>query len=318
MTLYGSFYEKGEKNMVEETRTLEEYKKLMHRYHNGTREDQNEVKEIIIEDLDRFIKSIISEKYSSFMKDHFLEMYDESVLAIIEELDKYDPEKYETLPTTFFRCRIFNKLSAFLNRECYHTTKYYGKQLRMVREAIQEFEKDHRTYDVWTISNMTGLSVKIVQEALEELHRKEQEGSYLYDTDYDKNLQFAESPEEQCIRNELVECLQQALNELDELDQILVYEKYCLDREDSIANLQKLHPDMKYEEIRARISRALRKLKNNIKLSQLCHGENYHNKEKDILNQQSIIYFEFDEAGDEEILEENYEETDFLPEFMRN
>lgn len=273
------------------TKNIEVFKELMHIYQNGSEAVKNEIKEAMIDVMTPYIYHVMNTKFSSMVPKHSEELYHEGVVAILETIDSYDPETFQTIPITYFNFSITSKMHEYVSSQIYKTNRYYGKQVKAVKDAIQYFEKKGMYYTAWDIANRTGLSMKQIKDSLEQIQRKDYECGFVYESDLEgKDSRYMDGPEKQYLAKELKELMEGALSELESIDRILIVEKFEDTKEKSILELSRLHPDMDYTDIKARVARGMRSLKNNTKLRYLYLGERRRNKEYDALNNESMIY----------------------------
>lgn len=280
---------------------VEVYKDLMDLYHHGSEQTKQAIRDVVVELMSPYIGSIIKKKFPTMME-HYVPLFNEGVVAVLESLNSYNPYEYDTLPITYFTFAIKFRMSEYVSNEIYKTNRYYGKQVRLVKEAIQYFQVNGYNYTEWDIANRTGLTMKQIRDSMTQIDRNESECGYIFEMDLEKmDNRSIEGPEAQYLKKEIKEAIVSALEDLDEEDKILISEKFEDNKEKSIMELSKLHPEMDYNEIKARVARGMRRLKGNITLRRLYLGDYYHNREREILNQESMIYFDLEDETANEI-----------------
>ena len=105
-----------------------------------------------------FIKFFLYKRFPTF-EDHFDDLTQEAWLAVMENLDKYDPEI--SSPTTFFTCYILDAVCNYINTNITHTTKYYAALETKINQALRQMDEDEEVFSQYTIENLakkTGLS----------------------------------------------------------------------------------------------------------------------------------------------------------------
>lgn len=145
------------------------YIELCNRMHNGEDEATRlEARDALVEEILPFVGYVIREKYGSFIKDYD-ELFQEGALAIMEDIENYDPEKGAL--TTFFMPRIRNRISSTITERVNKTNRYYAKKMKIVKEALQYFEAKGLTPSTYDIHSRTGLSMKSVSDTLDFIKR---------------------------------------------------------------------------------------------------------------------------------------------------
>lgn len=240
------------------------------------------------------------------MQEHYNELFNEGVVAVLENMESYKPATFQTLPITYFTFAINYRMSEFVSKFIYKTNRYFSKQLKAVKDAIMYFEMNGLTYTEWDIGNRTGLTIKQIRDSLAQIRRNDLECGFIFEADLEeKDNRYMDGPEAQFLQKELTESINSALEDLDEEDRMLISEKFENQKEKSIMELSRMHPEMDYTEIKARVARGMRRLKGNPTLRRLYFGDHYRNRERDILNQESMIYFDLDDETENEIFLDN-------------
>lgn len=81
-----------EKN-TEKNAQKEKMINLMNRYHSSTGADKAEVVQELLEEVQGFLGFAITKYFPAFKQECYEDLYQECVVAFLENIDKYDPEK---------------------------------------------------------------------------------------------------------------------------------------------------------------------------------------------------------------------------------
>lgn len=211
-----------ENNMNGTTTTFDEMDEfaIMEKYHRGGEFKKEAAGEMCMM-LEKFIGDIISKRYSSYSKDRD-DLQQQGFLGILEAIDRYDPNKGR--PTTYFGNSIIHYISTFLDNKYRSTTPYYAKHMRLVREAIQNFEMTRTPWTEADICQVTGLSRKQVANALSNSKRLEEKCSLEYEAEVTEAGQKIgiKDPAEIVSDKIVTDALEEALENLDEIDKDIV------------------------------------------------------------------------------------------------
>ncbi len=178
-----------------------------------------------------FVGHMIDKHFPTYKKDYYDDLYSEGTIAVIEEMGHFDPEK-GTL-TTYFTPYILHRMNAFINNEVNRSTPYYVNIMRQIKKTQEYYNEIQVTPTVADIALHTGLSVKKVEDGLrriEALNECHYQSTAELDAEITNNV--FESPEEEIIKKEQNELLQEALSKLEELDQKIIMLKFGLDDKD--------------------------------------------------------------------------------------
>ena len=223
------------------------YMELVNTYKEGMTIMKNS-KEKMIEKLDMFVYYIIGRNFSTFKK-FTKDLYQEGVLGILKGFDAYNPEKSK--PTTYFYIYIVHEITEFVNLNVNKTTSHYAANIVKVKKAINHFEKAGRDWTIKDIAQETGISAETITQALNIM---ESSNEMHYETTDYLDAQISKrnpSPEEEYIKNEISQMLQDSIDTLDINEANVIRLKYGLSGEEP----------MSYKNIAARLGIQIDKIK---------------------------------------------------------
>lgn len=223
------------------------YMELVDTYKEGMTIMKNS-KEKMIEKLDMFVYYIIGRNFSTFKK-FTKDLYQEGILGILKGFDAYNPEKSK--PTTYFYIYIVHEMTEFVNLNVNKTTSHYAANIVKVKKAINHFEKAGRDWTIKDIAQETGISAETITQALNIM---ESSNEMHYETTDYLDAQISKrnpSPEEEYIKNEISQMLQDSIDTLDINEANVIRLKYGLSGEEP----------MSYKNIAARLGIQIDKIK---------------------------------------------------------
>ena len=223
------------------------YMELVNTYKEGMTIMKNS-KEKMIEKLDMFVYYIIGRNFSTFKK-FTKDLYQEGILGILKGFDAYNPEKSK--PTTYFYIYIVHEMTEFVNSNVNKTTSHYAANIVKVKKAINHFEKAGRDWTIKDIAQETGISAETITQALNIM---ESSNEMHYETTDYLDAQISKrnpSPEEEYIKNEISQMLQDSIDTLDINEANVIRLKYGLSGEEP----------MSYKNIAARLGIQIDKIK---------------------------------------------------------
>ena len=223
------------------------YLELVNTYKEGMTIMKNS-KEKMIEKLDMFVYYIIGRNFSTF-KRFTKDLYQEGILGILKGFDAYNPEKSK--PTTYFYIYIVHEMTEFVNLNVNKTTSHYAANIVKVKKAINHFEKAGRDWTIKDIAQETGISAETITQALNIM---ESSNEMHYETTDYLDAQISKrnpSPEEEYIKNEISQMLQDSIDTLDINEANVIRLKYGLSGEEP----------MSYKNIAARLGIQIDKIK---------------------------------------------------------
>lgn len=221
--------------------------------------------ELAIDHMDKYIHKFIYETYPTYQS-MYDDLYHQGVLAILENLEAYDPAI--TKPTYYFSVRMKDLMNKLLNN-INGTTKHYTEKNKIVQAAISEFELAGKHYSINDLMVKTGLPYETVFNCLKLYQNNDAE--YI-----DESITSeAMTPEESFLYNEKIGALVDSLNELTDIQKKIVWE--CVVNRKSYKELSK-ELDRTLEEIKQIKITAILKLQNSASLNNLGYRVKGNNK----------------------------------------
>ena len=212
--------------------------------------------ELAIDHMDKYIHKFINETYPTYRSMHD-DLYHQGVLAILENLDAYDPA--QTKPTYYFSVRMKYLMNGLLNN-INGTTKYYSEKNKVVQAAISEFELAGQNYTINDLVIKTGLAYETVFNCLKIYQSKDVE--LMYEPIESEEM----TPEESILYDEKISALIDSLNSLTDIQKKVVWD--CVVNNKSYKELSK-ELNKTLEEIKQIKITAILKLQNSPKLNNL-------------------------------------------------
>ena len=114
-----------EKN-TEKSAQKEKMINLMNRYHSSTGADKAEVVQELLEEVQGFLGFAITKYFPAFKQECYEDLYQECVVAFLENIDKYDPEKATI--TNFLTYPLIHAMCSYTNmrtNKCYYIMHKY-------------------------------------------------------------------------------------------------------------------------------------------------------------------------------------------------
>lgn len=286
-------YELKPKYVYKEANIYDEYEIYAY-YHDGDPEKRRMAIQATCEMMDLYIHSIIEKNFYSFQKDKE-DLYQASILRVMEDLQDFDPDKGKM--TTWFKMSILNACNQFLSEEYNHSTPYFAKNVKEVKRAIRYFEGQGN--DKWTATDIveyTKLSRKNVDDALERIEQIEMESGLEFEADT-KNAAKERgiiSPEDELILRTKERLIEEAMETLTEEEKQLITLRYMTkDKKMSLHQIAKIMGE-KVPRVQKKIHRAIRKLRANKELREYIHGENsvarYNKERMNFIDEQADDY----------------------------
>lgn len=186
-----------------------------------------------------FIGHMIDKHFPTYKKEYYDDLYNEGVIAVIEEMGRFDPDK-GTL-TTYFTPYILHRLNTFVNVEVNRSTPYYANIMRTIKEAQKYYSELHVKPSVADLALHTGLSVKKVEDGLKRIEATN-ECHYQSAVELDSmGINTFKSPEEEMLEKERNQLVMNAVSKLEELDRQIIALRFGLydDNEKSFAEIAK-------------------------------------------------------------------------------
>lgn len=122
----------------------------------------------LYDELIGFIGTVITNHFSTYKSKYYEEMIHEAWIGIMENIDKYDPER--SMLTTWANYQIIHQISIFVNTISNNTSTHHSLRMKEVKNCIEAFKKRGQTPTVSDISNYTGISVRCVEEEMNRIN----------------------------------------------------------------------------------------------------------------------------------------------------
>ena len=249
----------------------ERIRNLCEQLHSQDETESQEARDALFNEIAPFIGHIINKKYPSFLS-HYEELFQEGALAVMENIDKYDPEKGAM--TTFFAPRIRDRISLIINSNINKTNKYYSKKIRLVKEAQAYFEAKGITPTVNDIHIRTNLSMKSVAETIEHIRRVDMSYSSEVEPVALEEKPAKDTPEKILLEKERTNILSAALLCLPEYEQEAIKYRYGFydGKTYKIADIAKLM-NISENKVKSFINHGLQGMRRNRDLARLHEGK---------------------------------------------
>lgn len=200
-----------EKN-TEKSAQKEKMINLMNRYHSSTGADKAEVVQELLEEVQGFLGFAITKYFPAFKQECYEDLYQECVVAFLENIDKYDPEKATI--TNFLTYPLIHAMCSYTNMRTNKCSSYYSGIMNRVRKAKKDFEMEGHNPSVADIALKTNLSVNKVETALRQITAAD-EVRYETDADLDAMVrEYMKTPEDQVLEEEIQETVNYSVIEL--------------------------------------------------------------------------------------------------------
>lgn len=269
--------------------------------------------EQMLKETQGFIGKIINKHFYNYKADYYQEMYQAGVLAVLENMGRYDASK-GTL-TTYFTSYILHEITNYISEETNHSTPYYANMMVQIKEAIKYYESKHKTPTPADISIYTKLSIRNVQEGLNRINALDE---FRYDNESDLERQLAEEhrgycfdlPEDRVIHKELMEALSEAISSLCEEDRLVLFHRFgIMDGKQKSYNLISKELNIPVNIVMQRYTRGIRILQNDQNLQEIVnptlkkHQQNVLDNPLSISPTDSVItlYAELDGENEEDM-----------------
>ena len=275
-----------EKN-TEKNAQKEKMINLMNRYHSSTGADKAEVVQELLEEVQGFLGFAITKYFPAFKQECYEDLYQECVVAFLENIDKYDPEKATI--TNFLTYPLIHAMCSYTNMRTNKCSSYYSGIMNRVRKAKKDFEMEGHNPSVADIALKTNLSVNKVETALRQITAAD-EVRYETDADLDAMVrEYMKTPEDQVLEEEIQETLKKSFRKLSEKDLKLVFIAFGFEdgTPKSTNQVAKL-AGLSVNETSKSIARSLRLLADDEDLMHLF-GKSKSHKKKDSANKALTI-----------------------------
>lgn len=279
-------FKRSLKELEDEKRT-ERMKTIMMNYHSNDPDAKQSAIEQMTLEIGGFLGYMIQKNFKAFAPEHYRDLYNEGVIAVIETMSKYNPEV--STATTYFTYPVLHAMSTYVNSITNKSSAYYAAIMNKIRSAINYFEAEERNWTITDLAYHTGLSVKKVEEGLKRINAVN-EYRYENDAELDAVLnEQAKNPEEQLIEQEQEQMIKEALQRLSQEDREIIMYRFGFDdgKQKSFSKIAKL-VGMPINQVSASISRSLRKLRESPELAEFQNVE-ARKKREAVLDDMKIV-----------------------------
>lgn len=244
---------------------MEKYKIIMEKVHNNGPQIKKEGKEEMLSSLYGYIHYVIAQNYPTFYKKDGQALFNEAVCGILEDIERFDPEKGN--PLQYFRYSILHKCSIYIDSYYNEMTTHYRKKVEKVEKSIEFFESMGLAYTDADIARHSGLSEKAVIET-RNMHLRQSTKSGILDAEISDNY----SPLDYCVETETADEIHRALNSFEAKDRQIIIMRYFKDFPYKVIAKEAGIP---LERVQAELLKVLRKLK---KCPELQYAHPYSEK----------------------------------------
>lgn len=182
----------------------ENFKKYVADINSGNAAAERAAQEGAYRDLEPYVKSIITQRFSTYVEtdSRFREdLLQAGRIAILETLPKYAPEK--SMPTTYFYEPIKHNMVVQVNRMKYDIKSHVATAKKKMREVDRRFEKYGRTPALHDYAYSMGLSLRRISS----IRAEQRAGDIMISMDDPNEMPLADQqsivcgPEESFISN---------------------------------------------------------------------------------------------------------------------
>ena len=209
--------ENKQTNIITENRR-QKYIKIMEDYNSGDEFKKKKAIDDMINNLSMYVYSVIAKYFPSYIK-YKEDLYQEGCLAILKNLEKYDPNI--AMPSTFFFIYIKDQINTFIVKNVNNTSRYCGNNMNKIKNAIKYYEMKNQNFSNEDIAEQTGLSIKQVVCTMNIMNNTE----VVYDNTEEFENQLvgkSETPEQKVLDNEMNKNIVNLLYTLDDDERIIV------------------------------------------------------------------------------------------------
>lgn len=232
----------------------------------------------LYDELIGFIGETINNHFSTYKSKYYEEMIHEAWIGIMENIDKYDPER--SMPTTWANYQIIHQISIFVNTISNNASTHHSLRMKEVKNCIEAYKKRGQTPTVSDISNYTGISVRCVEEEMSRINFTMTCSLESCPVESPSFSDIGQNPETLYVKNDLTERLYKAIDELHPVERDVIKYHFGL-IDDEIMSATKIAKKIGITrlEVQTALSHALKKLES----SPYLHGESGSkwNAEKD-------------------------------------
>lgn len=145
----------------------EAFMMIMEDYNSGNTERRGKAIERADALLDRYVWSIVNDKYGSY-GNHREDMHSEGRLGWIAAMSGYDPAI--SAPTTYFYFYITHAIQVYLEANALRMTTYYSANAKVLKKIINDLEASGTTYDECLLAEISHLPLETVKNTLHSMN----------------------------------------------------------------------------------------------------------------------------------------------------
>ncbi len=200
--------------------TQEEIEAIMYKYNNGTKNERDETIIFIFNQLEMYIHSIIHERYQTYAKRYYEDMFSAGKTGVLLAIKTYDPKRAKL--TTWFSRPIIHEIQLYVDENILESTQHYSVYMRKIRKIIENKIKNNIPYTIDDIVIETSLSRKTVERCMSAMDRSNKVSLSSSEFMTESLVSEMSSPEEAILEKELLEHLDGALNSLNKQERIVI------------------------------------------------------------------------------------------------
>lgn len=188
---------------------------IMELYHSGNDFLVKKSKELVVENYERYVYSVIHKLYSSYIDRHGDDLYQCGVIGLLKAMEGYNEEKGAF--TTYSKPFIMHEITVQLNFFHNDTTVHYNNIQKKITAAIDRLKEEGMEPTIQRISIITELRPEIIEREMDCMA-----SSHLFYLDadednkdsHDRVCEYEKTPEALCLERERTECLMRAIEQL--------------------------------------------------------------------------------------------------------
>ncbi len=231
---------------------------ILEYYQSGDEHLVDIAKERVITFYGRYVWKLILTDYPSFVEKYGDDLFQQGVVGLLEALKTYDGTHAFT---TCSKPLIKHEVSAYVSSLTGNGTLYYAKNQKKVKEAMSWLEQKGVEVTVEHISQLTGLSRKVVARELSALERTN--FVYMDGLESTDALRPAEpqKPVDKIVEEKILrEKLAEGIRQLDEDKKLFLAQYFSKEPLQEKGKLSRYMRRKKFDEICDELKRAMRRL----------------------------------------------------------
>ena len=233
----------------------------MARYHSGNEHEKEKALEEILEENAPLVDFVINKYYPSFKK-YYQDLRQVGYIGIIEAVPNYDPDK--GAPATFFTIYIKHNISEYCNNFVQQITPHYANKIKIINETKTQLLSLGLDITPANISMVSGLRLDVVIKSLNAETMSQQKNCPSESYMDGLMTEFAPGPEDSFEKEEQMNILTTAIQELPNEQREVIIRKYGLfgTEPENNAEISK-HTGISVTSIRKYLQKAMVTLKSN-------------------------------------------------------